>query len=159
MRIKDIVDENLQDYKKTSMFICTSFCDGKCYRELGVDCSLCHNSKIISQPIINISDDFIVNRYINNPITHAIVIGGLEPLDQFDELVSLISSFREKTNDDIVIYTGFYRNEVEDKISILSNFKNIIVKFGRYIPNKEKVFDSVLGVYLANEEQHAEKIS
>ena len=159
MRIKDIVDENLQDYKKTSMFICTSFCDGKCYKELGVDCSLCHNNKILSQPIIDMADSSIVNRYINNPITHAVVIGGLEPFDQFNELVSLISKFREKTDDDIVIYSGFYKNEVEDKINILSKYKNIIVKFGRFIPNKERVFDSVLGVYLANEEQHAEKIS
>ena len=159
MRIKDIVDENLQDYKKTSMFICTSFCDGKCYKELGVDCSLCHNNKILLQPIIDMADSSIVNRYINNPITHAVVIGGLEPFDQFNELVSLISKFREKTDDDIVIYSGFYKNEVEDKINILSKYKNIIVKFGRFMPNKERVFDSVLGVYLANEEQHAEKIS
>ena len=48
---------------------------------------------------------------------------------------------------------------IEDKIEVLSHYKNIIVKFGRYIPNKEKVFDEVLGVYLANEEQHAERIS
>lgn len=159
MRIKDIQDENFQDYKKTSMFIATCKCSWKCCVDSGVDISLCQNSSTVKLPTINIDDNKIVERYINNQITHAIVIGGLEPLDQFDELVSLISSFREKTNDDIVIYTGFYRNEVEDKISILSNFKNIIVKFGRFIPNKEKVFDGVLGVYLANEEQHAEKIS
>lgn len=159
MKIKDIQDENFQDYKKTSMFIATCKCNWKCCFDAKRDVSMCQNSTTVRLPNIDIDDNKIVSRYVNNPITHAIVIGGLEPLDQFDELVSLISSFREKTNDDIVIYTGFYRNEVEYKISILSNFKNIIVKFGRFIPNKERVFDSVLGVYLANEEQHAEKIS
>ena len=159
MKITSIKDEDFVNYKKPSMFIGTSTCNFKCCTELNLPVSICQNYLLCSGGVKNIDNFILVNRYINNPLTHAIVIGGLEPLDQFDELVSLISSFREKTNDDIVIYTGFYRNEVEDKISILSNFKNIIVKFGRFIPNKEKVFDSVLGVYLANEEQHAEKIS
>ena len=159
MRIKDIQDENFQDYKKTSMFIATCKCNWKCCFDAGVDISLCQNSATVKLPTVNIDDNKIVERYINNPITHAVVIGGLEPFDQFNELVSLISKFREKTDDDIVIYSGFYKNEVEDKINILSKYKNIIVKFGRFLPNKERVFDSVLGVYLANEEQHAEKIS
>ena len=159
MKIKDIQDENFQDYKKTSMFIATCKCNWKCCFDAKIDVSMCQNSTTVRLPTIDIDDNKIVDRYVNNPITHAIVIGGLEPFDQFDELVNLIKKFREKTEDDIVVYTGFYRNEVEDKIEVLSKFKNIIVKFGRFIPNKEKVFDGVLGVCLANEEQHAEKIS
>lgn len=159
MRIKDIQDENFQDYNKTSMFIATCFCNWKCCRECNSDLSVCQNSSTANLPIIEMDCNKIAERYVSNPITNAIVIGGLEPLDQFDELVDLIKAFREKTDDDIVIYTGYYKNEIEDKIEVLSHYKNIIVKFGRYIPNKEKVFDEVLGVYLANEEQHAERIS
>ena len=159
MLVKDIQDENFQDYKKTAMFIATCYCSWKCCIDCGCDIIMCQNSSIAKQPNIKVNDDGIVKRYINNPITSAIVVGGLEPFDQFDELVDLIGALREKTNDDVVIYSGYYKNEIEDKVKLLSNYKNIIVKFGRYIPNKEKVFDSVLGVYLANEEQHAERIS
>ena len=159
MRIKDLMDENFQDYKRTSMFICTAFCDGKCYKELGLDCSICQNSKILSQPIFDLPDEKIVQRYINNPITKAIVIGGLEPFEQYEELFNLISKFREKTNDDIVIYTGFYKNEIENQVEELKQFSNIVIKYGRYIPNKEPKYDSVLEITLANPEQYAEKIS
>lgn len=159
MRIKDLMDENFQDYKRTSMFICTAFCDGKCYKELGLDCSICQNSKILSQPIFDLPDEKIVQRYINNPITKAIVIGGLEPFEQYEELFNLISKFREKTNDDIIIYTGFYKSEIENQVEELKQFSNIIIKFGRYVPNKEPKYDPVLEIILANPEQYAEKIS
>ena len=159
MRIKGIQEENFQDYKKTSMFICTSFCDGKCYRELGLDSSICQNESIQCQPIMNISDEDIVNRYVNNPITSAIVIGGLEPFEQFKELYDLIEKFREQTDDDIVIYTGYNENEVQHSTYMLSKFKNIIIKFGRYVPNDTPRYDEVLGITLASKNQYAVKIS
>lgn len=96
----------------------------------------------------------------SNPITKSIVIGGLEPLLQFDEVLSLIKYFRNNgCNDDFVIYTGYYENEVKDKIAEMKKYKNIILKFGRYIPNQEKHYDDVLGVYLASYNQYAKKIS
>ena len=42
---------------------------------------------------------------------------------------------------------------------ILKKFKNIIVKFGRYVGGQQAHFDEVLGVYLASDNQFAEKIS
>lgn len=54
---------------------------------------------------------------------------------------------------------GYDRNEIEEHIMILKKYKNIIVKFGRYIPNQKKHFDPVLGVELASDNQHAEKLS
>ena len=41
---------------------------------------------------------------------------------------------------------------------ILKKYKNIIVKFGRFIPNQEKQYDEVLGVYLASNNQYGEKL-
>ena len=38
-------------------------------------------------------------------------------------------------------------------------FKNIIIKFGRYIPNRNNKYDEILGVTLASDNQFAEKIS
>jgi hypothetical protein len=41
----------------------------------------------------------------------------------------------------------------------LTRFDNIIVKFGRYIPDNKPHFDEVLGVNLASPNQYAKKIS
>ena len=70
-----------------------------------------------------------------------------------------IHAFREKTDDDIVVYTGYNKEEIPEHLMILKKYKNIIMKYGRYIPNKEKHFDEVLGVYLASDNQYGEKIS
>ena len=84
---------------------------------------------------------------------------GLEPFDSWSDLLELIKKLRCFVDDDIVIYTGYYKDEIADKIHVLSEYKNIIVKFGRQIPNQEKHYDEVLGVYLASDNQYAENIS
>ena len=79
---------------------------------------------------------------------------------QFEDIISFIKYFREHgCDDDIVIYTGYYENEIKNKIDILKQYKNIVVKFGRYVPNDTEHYDSVLGVNLANKEQYGKKIS
>ena len=153
------MDEDIVNYKETSMFIATCYCDFKCCRELNLDICICQNSPIAKSNIIDISDEKLVERYVKNDLTHAIVFGGLEPFKQFDELFDLIKCFREKTEDMIVIYTGYYPNEIEEQINQLRQFKNIVVKFGRYVPGQEVHYDEVLGVSLANKEQYAVQIS
>lgn len=161
MKIKDIIDENFQDYKKPSMMIATCKCDWKCCIEQGVDTSMCQNSNIAKQKDYEVSIEDLLDRYLNNPITSAIVIGGLEPMLQFDDVLQLVTCLRyeKHCNDDIVIYTGYYPNELEVELRQLKNFKNIIIKFGRFIPNNEKRYDSVLGVILNSKNQYAERIS
>lgn len=160
LTVKEIVDENFQDYKKASMFIATSKCDFKCLTELGLDCSICQNMKISTMPNKKVPFSDIYLRYKMNPITNAVVIGGLEPILQFDEIFELISYFRKLgCNDDFVIYTGYYENEIKKEIQLISKFKNIIIKYGRFIPESKPIFDSVLGVTLSSENQHAVKIS
>ena len=80
-------------------------------------------------------------------------------MDTFDDLLHFIAKFRQETDDDIIIYTGYNKEEVADKIAALSSFSNIIIKFGRYIPNSKSRYDEVLGVTLASKNQYAEKIS
>lgn len=160
LTVKEIVDENFQDYKKSSMFIATSRCDFKCLTELGLDCSICQNMKISTMPNKKVPFSDIYLRYKMNPITKAIVIGGLEPILQFDEIYEFISYIRNNScDDDVVIYTGYYENEIKNEIQLLSRFKNIIIKYGRFIPDSKSIFDSVLGVILSSENQHAVKIS
>ena len=88
------------------------------------------------------------------------MFGGLEPLDQFDEIVEFIELLREvfKCEDDVVIYTGYNKDEISDQIDSLRKYKNIIVKFGRYVPNQPAHYDEVLGVYLASDNQYAEQL-
>ena len=97
--------------------------------------------------------------YLKDGLEESIVFGGLEPMLQFQELISFIDKFRKISEDDIVIYTGYYKTEVEKEIEILKKYKNIIIKFGRYIPNRKSRYDEVLGVTLASDNQYAEKIS
>ena len=157
MLLKNVVDEDICNYKKTSMFIAFPYCTFKCEKDCGIQC--CQNSPLVKALSIEFPVEGIVNRYINNPLTHAIVCGGLEPLDSFDDLMTFIDLLRQKTDDDVVIYTGYYKSEILDKIEKLQNYKNIIMKYGRYVPGQESHYDELLGIKLANKEQYAEKIS
>ena len=157
MLIKGLTDIDFVNYKYISMFIAFPKCDFKCDRECGKQ--VCQNSTLALSPDVDIPIDQIVRSYLNNNITQAIVCGGLEPFDSWDDLLHLIEAFRMHTDDDIVIYTGYTFTEVADKIFLLSSFKNIIVKFGRFIPDQESHYDEILGVNLASNNQRAEKIS
>lgn len=159
MLIKDINECDFVNYKKISMFIIFPFCTFKCDKEFGTQ--LCQNWCLSKEPNLEISNSEIIKRYLNNPITKAIVCGGLEPLDSWNDLWSFIQEFRKQSDDDIVIYTGYYKDEIAEQIQTIkdNNVKNIIIKFGRYKPNDVSHFDEVLGVKLASSNQYAEKIS
>lgn len=157
MIIKGLTEEDFINYKKPSMFIIFPYCSWKCDKEAG--CAICQNSALAHEPNIEISIKEIVNRYINNPITKAIVCGGLEPMDSLVELRALIVEFRKYTNDDIVIYTGYKEDEYPYQWGCLEKFENIIIKFGRFIPNQESHYDEVLGVKLSSPNQYARRIS
>ena len=157
MLIKGLVDEDFCNYFKPSMFIIFPRCSFKCDKEAG--CTICQNSILAHEPDIKIDYSTIVDRYINNPITKAIVFGGLEPFDTPETMLRLIEHFRQETQDDIVIYTGYTEEELQEEIKTYQQFKNIIIKFGRFIPNQEKHYDEVLGVELASSNQYARRIS
>ena len=156
MTIKTIVDEDLTNYKKPSMLIGTARCTFKCDEP---NRQYCQNRPWAKQPDIIISNKEIIDRYLSNSLTQALIFAGLEPMDQFDEMMDLIKEFREKSNDDVVIYTGYTYSEVADKIVELTKIKNIVIKFGRYIPNNNTHYDDVLGVNLASDNQYAQRVS
>lgn len=158
IKIRGLIEEDFVNYKKPSIYIAFPYCTFKCDKECGY--SVCQNSSLVTNSeIINIDEQKIVNRYIDNPITTSIVISGLEPFDSYQDLFILIKAFREKTLDDIVIYTGYNKNEIENNIEELKQFKNIFIKFGRFIPNQQKHYDNILQVNLASPNQYGEKIS
>jgi len=159
MTIKSLLDEDFIQYKLPTMTIACHTCSFKCDELNG--CKVCQNSELALMPDIEISNEELIKRYMNNPITKAICFQGLEPLDQFSELISFIKDFREVLNDDIVIYTGYTDSEVRltGQRQILCTFPNIIVKYGRFIKDRPHHTDNVLGVELASENQYAERIS
>jgi hypothetical protein len=157
MVIKGVTMEDFSNYKKPSMFIAFPRCDFKCDRECGGQ--VCQNGALAKSPDIDIDVDIIVKKYLNNPITKAVVCGGLEPFDSWSDLLLFTKKFRENSEDDLIIYTGYNKEEITDKINILKQFSNIIIKLGRYIPSQEPRYDEVLGVCLASNNQRAERIS
>lgn len=159
MKVKGLIDEDFVNYKKPAMVIEFPYCTFKCDKECGQ--SVCQNSALAHEPNITINYDELLTRYINNPITKAIVMQGLEPFDSFSDVMNLILWLRVKYKclDDIVIYTGYNKEEISWLIEYIKQYKNIIIKYGRYIPNQNPHFDSVLGVKLSSDNQYAEKIS
>lgn len=159
MKVRGIIFEDFINYKKPSMVIEFPFCSLKCDKECGQ--SVCQNSPLLQEPIIDIDCNDLILRYIHNPITEAIVMQGMEPMDSFEELHNFLIWFRHQYHrmDDVVIYTGYNKNEITEYINVLKLFPNIIIKYGRYIPNQESHYDSILGVYLTSDNQYAEKIS
>lgn len=158
MKIVFLNDYDIVNYKKPSMFIGFPCCTFKCNKEAGK--VVCQNYHLMQEKQIDITYEEIVKMYLENPLTSAIVFGGLEPFDTYEDVKSLITEFRKYTNDEIVIYTGYNEDEVENKTALLSkNFTNIIVKFGRFMPNTTQHFDEILGVKLFGDNQYAKKIS
>lgn len=157
MQIKNLIDEDFIQYKKPSMFIGFPKCSFKCGAEL------CQNSALALAPTVDISPSEICRRYINNPITEAFVFGGLDPFDTPQECYELVHVIRHENNidDDIVIYTGYTEQEIQQFNnpfiqSILAQ-KNIIIKYGRYIPNHKPHYDEILGIQLASDNQYGVK--
>ena len=153
MKIKGLISEDFVNYKKPAMTIMFPYCTFKCGTEY------CQNSPLSKAEDIEMDISNIVIRYLNNPITESVVMQGLEPFDSWNDLIEFVKQLRESTDDDIVIYTGYNKEEIADKITLLSKYKNIVIKYGRYIPDQKEHYDEVLGVSLASENQYAERIS
>ena len=157
MILKFLVAEDFVNYKKPSMYLGFPKCNFKCDKECGR--AVCQNSALAQAPTYDIAIEKIVNYYLDNKITEAIICGGLEPFDSWEELRCFITNIRYWTPDPIIIYTGYNEDEIADKINVLKYYENIVIKFGRFIPDRPKRFDELLGVELASDNQYAKIIS
>ena len=91
-----------------------------------------------------------------------ITFSGGDPLyprnrKKIKEIISEIK--KDYPDKNMWLYTGYKYEEIKDKINILKKFNNIIIKFGRYIPNSSKRYDDVLGIYLSSENQYALRLN
>ena len=141
------------------MLIATHSCDYKCLVEKNLPLDICQNSHLSMCETKSEEVEILIKRFNDNLLSDCIIFAGLEPMLQFEEIVNFIKEFRRTNSEDIILYTGYYENEVLDKLNILSKFENIIIKFGRYDNSLSSNFDNVLKVELISKNQYAKKIS
>ena len=153
MKVKGLIAEDFVNYKKVSMTIMFPHCNFKC------GAGYCQNSLLAKLQAYDVDINATIEKYLKNPITESVVMQGLEPMDSWEDVLSFIDRFRELSQDDVVIYTGYNKQEIADKIDVLKRYNNIIIKFGRFVPGHEKHYDEVLGVCLASPNQYGEVIS
>ena len=160
IELKGIIWEDFVNYKKPCMTLMFPRCDFKCDRENGV--VLCQNRGLAAAPSQTYAIDSIMESYINNDITEAIVLQGLEPLDSPTDIYTVAAAIKEyNITDDIVIYTGYNSEDMGARVLDLIAYDipgHLIVKFGRFRPNQPPHYDPVLGVNLASDNQYAKVI-
>lgn len=155
MRLVNLIEESFTEYKKPHMLLGFPSCSFKCDREYGN--KICQNSELARAEKIEIPVEDVVARYLSNDITKAIVLAGLEPFDSYHDVLSLLEELRSKNGcyDDVVIYTGYKPEELRDRFEKLAYYKNVLVKFGRFVPGDKPHYDDALGIWLASDNQFA----
>lgn len=158
IKVKGIIWEDTVNYKKISTTLMMPKCDFKCNKECGAQ--LCQNWGLAAAPQQTVLINSFMRRYIDNPITEAIVLQGLEPFDSLIDLYTVAAALQDfNITDDLVVYTGYYREELKSKLKPLYQIPgHLIIKWGRYIPNQSPHYDPVLGVYLASDNQYGEQL-
>ncbi len=160
MNIKGIKDEVFNDYNKISMLIICPKCTVRCYAENNLPPETCQNNHLHKTPTYNIDNQKIIERYLSNPLTEAIIFGGLDSWDSVEEILIFINDFRKVCNDDIVLYTGRYITEdiVQKHLHKFNGLCNVYIKFGRYIPSLKPIVDKLTNVTLASSNQYFYKV-
>lgn len=134
MKVIDYKDLDCVNYKLPSMYIIMPNCSFKCDKECGR--AVCQNSALAHSPSKEITIIHLIDKFDENPLSEAIVFGGLEPFDSSTNLHCFIAAFRQQHLQPIVIYTGYTEEEVKQKFNWVFLYKNIIIKFGRFIPDQ-----------------------
>lgn len=160
MVLKGVIHEDFVNYKVPAMYLAFPMCTFKCDKLNG--CQVCQNESLADNArCYVISPDDIYKQFVENPIAEAIVCSGLEPFDSVEDVLDLVDTFRTKYKcmSDIVIYTGYTEEEVlnDERMRKVLNYKNIVVKYGRFLMNQPSHYDEVLGVNLASPNQYAKR--
>ena len=155
------IKETFNDFLSPSLLVAVKKCDYKCCKEANIAISTCHNYSLDLEKEIDIKNEYLFNKFINNKFVESLGFAGKEPMLDiyFYDIEKYIEYHRKFDNSPIFIYTGYYENEIIEKINILKKYENIYIKIGRFIPNKQSYKDDLTGVILSNKEQKFIKIS
>lgn len=149
----DVNTADFVNYKSCTYNILAGIsCTFKCGKEF------CINNPLINQEIVITTNDKLIKDYLNQSIATSITFQGLEALDNLKQILWFIYYFRKESNDNIILWTGYTKEECEDLIFLIKKmgWNNIIIKYGRYIPNRPSRYDEVLGINLVSDNQYAE---
>jgi len=167
MHLKQIIDESFGDFMECAMLLVTPYCNFKC-----VDCQ---NKHLLQLETKNFPDEEILERFFKNPLTSAIIFGGLEPLDSILEVRKFIHLLgckvyaEELEKPTVVIYTGYELREIDSDLywsglgPEMHQYNKCILKYGRYAPEYDKdgkridIWNEDLGVFLASPNQNTIK--
>lgn len=155
IEVKGIIWEDIVNYKKIGTTLMFPICKGfKCGAEF------CQNSSLAAAPSQTVLINSFMRKYIDNPLTEAIILQGLEPFDSLVDVYTVAAALSDfNVTDDLVIFTGYDKEEVSWRIEPLFNIPgHLIIKWGRYRPNQEPHYDPVLGIYLASDNQYGEQL-
>lgn len=159
MIIKSIIDEVFSDYSKISMLLVMPKCTTRCWEKLNISPTICQNNHLHKEPNINIDNKDIIKRYLDNPLTKAIIFGGLDSWDSLDEIIEFIKEFRQYSQDDCVLYTGRDYDVIEKELYRFKGLGNVYIKYGHYNPNLKPIIDDLTGVSLISENQKFIKVN
>lgn len=160
IELKGIIWEDLVNYKKMGMTLMFPRCSFKCDRENGV--RLCQNWELAAAPSQWHDINDIMKLYTNSYLTEAIILQGLEPLDSLIDVYTVAAALKNwHLKDPLIIYTGYNKSEIHPRIPITIASEipgDLIIKWGRYLPNQSPHYDPVLGVNLSSNNQYGELI-
>lgn len=159
--IKGVIWEDTVNYKKISTTIMFPNCSFKCDIENGTE--LCQNRGLAATETQTVPVEDLIIKHMENPLTEAVVLQGLEPLDSKVDVFNVAACLGDLgCKDDLVIYTGYKKEEIPP--ALIKNLLflipgKLIIKWGRFIPNQTPHFDPILGVNLISDNQYAEEYS
>jgi len=61
------------------------------------------------------------------PLVDGITISGGEPFDQFDALLAIVAQLREKTKVDILVYTGYSIEDINDQLQQIKPYIDVLI--------------------------------
>ena len=161
MHLKQIIDESVGDYKETSMLLIAPECAWKCVG--------CHNTHLLKLITKNFPDEEILERFQKNPLSKAIVLGGLEPFDCMEEVRAFLQTLRESNivnpKPTVIIYTGYDFPDIEQELirtgldEEMKKHDKVLLKYGGYLPGYNPTYNPLLGINLASPNQQVMEYS
>ena len=153
--------EVFNDFKLPMLLVAMPYCDWKCCIEQNIPITTCQNNHLDLERVNHITNEELTKKILNNILVDGVIFGGLETINKFSfpEILDFVEYFRSQSDKPIVIYTGYYPDEILDEVTQLQKYNNIYMKFGRFKINSKTKYDGVLGITLSSENQFGIKIS
>lgn len=150
MKLKAVERADFRSYKKPAMRLVLP---DYCYTDAS---GIKHFSKNADIDVFK-----LITSYVLDDVVKAVVFDGTEPFDSYEDIKYFIKKFREITDDTIIIYSQYDECALEKQLEELSQYSNIIVKFGKMLcdSSRSMIYDDVLGVVLSSDNQYAKEIS